>query len=41
MNSAEGVVAYEPPAIVDAGGFVEQTRGEYGDWPDFPVGLWL
>lgn len=37
----KSVAAYEPPTITDAGDFTEQTRGEFGDWPDFPVGLWL
>ncbi|MDA3647969.1 lasso RiPP family leader peptide-containing protein [Saccharopolyspora indica] len=41
IRSDEGIAAYESPTITDAGEFAEQTRGEFGDWADFPVGLWL
>ncbi|MCH6161040.1 lasso RiPP family leader peptide-containing protein [Streptomyces marispadix] len=39
--TSEGVAEYEAPVITDIGEFAEQTRGEFGDWPDYPVGLWL
>ncbi|TMR99101.1 lasso RiPP family leader peptide-containing protein [Nonomuraea basaltis] len=34
-------VSYEAPQVVELGDFAELTRGEFGDWPDYPVGLWL
>ncbi len=39
-NTGTGEV-YEPPMLAEAGQYTELTQGEYGDWPDFPVGLWL
>ncbi|WP_436956103.1 lasso RiPP family leader peptide-containing protein [Streptomyces sp. SudanB182_2057] len=36
---AEGV--YEPPLLAEVGQYAEVTQGEWGDWPDFPVGYWL
>ncbi|MFH9728791.1 lasso RiPP family leader peptide-containing protein [Streptomyces sp. NPDC017260] len=32
---------YEPPLLAEAGQYAQVTQGEFGDWPDFPVGLWL
>ena len=41
VRAGDEVVEYEAPVITEMGGFAEQTRGEFGDWPDFPVGFWL
>ncbi|MFI9452451.1 lasso RiPP family leader peptide-containing protein [Amycolatopsis sp. NPDC052450] len=40
-DEAQATVAYEPPMLLDAGSFAEQTRGWFGDWPDHDSGLWL
>ncbi|MFB9388301.1 lasso RiPP family leader peptide-containing protein [Streptomyces coeruleoprunus] len=41
LQSFETVDVYEPPLLAEVGPFAELTQGEFGDWPDFPVGLWL
>ena len=40
-NPRQDLAGYEPPALLDAGDFAEQTRGFFGEWPDMPVGMWL
>jgi hypothetical protein len=37
----EAADVYEPPLLSEVGQYAELTQGEFGDWPDFPVGLWL
>ncbi|MFE6976002.1 lasso RiPP family leader peptide-containing protein [Streptomyces sp. NPDC057682] len=40
-KSLETAEVYEPPMLAEVGQYAELTQGEFGDWPDFPVGLWL
>ncbi|MEV0633908.1 lasso RiPP family leader peptide-containing protein [Streptomyces sp. NPDC050619] len=41
LQGFETTDVYEPPMLAEAGQYAELTQGEFGDWPDFPVGLWL
>ncbi|WP_245790555.1 lasso RiPP family leader peptide-containing protein [Streptomyces monashensis] len=41
LQSMETEDVYEPPLLAEVGRYAELTQGEFGDWPDFPVGLWL
>lgn len=41
MERHSDTMAYEAPELAEVGSFAELTQGFFGDWPDFPVGLWL
>jgi hypothetical protein len=41
LQGFETTDVYEPPLLAEAGPYAELTQGEFGDWPDYPVGLWL